>query len=439
MAKPASHSTLTSTGSSWGASFALICALILFATQLTQAQTFTVLHTFTGGQDGGAPFSGLALRGNNLYGATYGGGTGGTCYLGCGTVSKLTKQGSTWLFTPLYEFHNAPDGNFPAGVVIGPDGTLYGTTYGGGITGGNCILDVNGCGTVFQVRPPATFCATAFCPWNETVLYRFRGQNGDAGGPYNGDLIFDGAGNIYGTTESGGAYQWGAAYKLTPSQGGWTESVIYSFNASGPQGWGVPQTGLIMDQAGNLYGTTIWENQYAFGVTYQLTPSQSGYTGNVLHAFHNDVNGYLPQALIFDPAGNILGATAGAGPFNNGTVYKLLVSEGWSLDTIYSFGRNEGATENRLTMDAAGNLYGTAPTGGPYLSGAVFKLTPSGSGYIYTALHYFTGGSGGQYPYGSVTIDANGNLYGTTEAGGNLDDCLSEFGGGCGVVWEITP
>ena len=418
---------------------ACIVALLLLI-PAAPAQTFTVLHTFTGSPDGAHPFDGVVLdRGGNLYGVAYGGGVNGNgCYGGCGTVFKLAKKGSGWLYATLYEFQGPPDGNYPAGVVIGPDGTLYGATYGGGIVNqGSCVLDVNGCGTVFRVRPPATACSTALCPWNETLLYSFTGENGDAGGPYNGDLLFDGAGNIYGTTEWGGAYQSGAAYELTPTQGGWTESVIYSFNTSGSQGWGTPQTGLIMDQAGNLYGTTIWENNYALGVTYQLAPSESGWTGKVLYAFQNDINGYGPEALTFDPAGNILGATAGGGPYGTGTVYKLLASDGWSLDTIYSFGRNQGATLSRLTMDAAGNLYGTSQYGA-HSYGSVFKLTKYGNSYLYTDLYDFTGGSDGQYPYGPVVLDANGNLYGTTEAGGNLNDCLGEFGSGCGTVWEIT-
>jgi hypothetical protein len=421
-------------------------SVLMFATSISaapaaQAQTFTVLHTFTGAPDGANPFDGVILdRGGNLYGVAYAGGlTGNGCYDGCGTVFKLTKRGSSWVYATLHKFQGPPDGNYPAGAVIGPDGTLYGATYGGGIVNqGSCVLDVNGCGTVFRLRPPPNSCTTALCPWNETVLYSFTGENGDAGGPYNGDLIFDSAGNIYGTTEWGGAYQWGAAYELTPSHGGWTESVIYSFDASGAQGWGTPQSGLILDQAGNLYGTTIWENNYAIGVTYQLTPSGSGWTGKVLYAFQNNVNGCFPEALSFDPAGNILGATGGCGPYGNGTVYKLLASNGWSLDTIYSFGSGQGGTGNRLTMGAAGNLYGTgfACANG---NGCVFKLTKSGNNYVYTDLYNFTGRSDGQYPYGPVAIDSDGNLYGTTEAGGNLNDCLGEFGSGCGTVWEITP
>jgi len=419
-------------------------ALTTAWTQAAQAQTFTVLHTFTGGPDGGRPFDGVIVDpSGNLYGATYAGGySGGSCATvptGCGTIFKLTNRHPGWVFQPLYSFKGPPDGNYPAGVVIGPDGTLYGATYGGGIVNqGSCVLGVNGCGTVFRVRPPATFCATASCPWSETVLYSFTGENGDAGGPYNGDLIFDKTGSIFGTTEWGGANEWGAAYKLTPSQGGWTESVIYSFDASGPQGWGVPQTGLLMDQSGNLYGTTVWGNSYADGVLYQLTPSQSGYTGSVVHAFTCDANGCLPQALTWDPSGNILAATGGAGLYNGGTVFKLLAAHGWSLETMFQFTPQQ-ATGNRLTMDPQGNLYGTAPDGGAHGLGSVFKLTPADNGYIYTDLYDFKGGADGAYPYGPVALDADGNLYGTTNEAGNLNDCLGEFGSGCGTVWEITP
>jgi hypothetical protein len=422
-------------------SFAVL-ALALMIVSTSGAQTFTVLHTFTGSHgDGAHPFDGVVVdQHGNLYGAAYGGGISGNgCYGGCGTVFKLARQGSGRLYSTLYQFQGPPDGNYPAGVVIGPNGALYGATYGGGIVNqGSCVLQVNGCGTVFRIRPPATFCSAALCTWNESVLYSFTGLGGDAGGPYNGDLLFDSSGNIYGTTEQGGAYGAGAAYKLTPSQGGWSESVIYSFDAEGQQGWAVPQTGLIMDAAGNLYGTTVLDNNYADGVTYQLQPSQSGYIGNVLRAFHVDNVGYGPQGLIFDPSGNIIGATAGGGPYGNGIVYKLVVSDGWSLQNIYSFGRDQGNVLNRLTMDAAGNLYGTgqACSNG---NGCVFMLTPYNGTYVYTDLYDFKGGSDGQYPYGPVAIDASGNLYGTTESGGDQSRCIGEFTYGCGVVWEITP
>jgi hypothetical protein len=417
-------------------------SLIFLSLPTAQAQTFTVLHTFTGSPgDGAKPFDGVVIdRSGNLYGVAYGGGNNGNgCYGGCGTVFKASRHGSEWLYSTLYKFQGPPDGNYPAGVVIGPDGSLYGATYGGGIVNqGSCGLSVNGCGTVFQTQPPPTRCTNALCSWGESVLYSFTGLNGDAGGPYNGDLLFDSSGNLYGTTEWGGAYDWGAAYKLTHGQHGWNESVIYSFNVMGQTGWGTPQTGLLLDPAGNLYGTTVWENSYADGVTYQLQPTQSGYVGNVLYAFTNGASGYLPAALTFDPVGNILGATEGGGAYGNGTVYKMVASNGWNLETIYTFGAGEGGTGNRLTMDAAGNLYGTgfACGGG---NGCVFKLTPHNGTYIYTDLYDFTGGSDGQYPFGPVAIDANGNLYGTTESAGDLHSCLGEFGSGCGTLWEITP
>lgn len=170
----------------------LLFSVITFAAQSGQAQTFTVLHTFTGGDDGGTPYAGVTIGGSGtLYGTTYYGGMDGD-----GVVFELSCRASSWTLNPLHSFAGYPsDGSRPwAGVVIGPNGAIYGTTYGGG--------NAND-GTVFELRPPPTACLTALCPWNETVLHSFQGWS-DGAYPGYGNLIFDQAGNIYGTTSGGG-------------------------------------------------------------------------------------------------------------------------------------------------------------------------------------------------------------------------------------------
>ena len=427
--------------------------LALACASLAQAQTFTVLHTFTGENtgDGAQPMDGVVLdRAGNIYGVTYSGGLNGAggqvCFTiaddgGCGTVFKLARHGSGWLYSLLYKFQGPPDGNSPVGVVVGPDGSLFGATQGGGvINDGPCNQYLHGCGTVFQVRPPATFCSSALCPWNETLLHAFTAANDDGGNPGNGDLAFDSAHNIYGTTNVGGAAGLGSVYELARSQSGWTESTVYSFD-SPAQGMSSPVSGLLMDGAGNFYGTTD-PFTTPNGAIYQLVPAQSGWTANVLQSFVcvGGLNGCYPQALIFDSAGNLLDATGQAGHNGRGTVIKLLASDNWNIDLLYTFANNQGGVYSRLTMDAAGNLYGTAEfCGGGH--GCVFKLTPSGNGYVYSEVYDFseTGGGTGHNPMGPVVIDANGNLFGTTYSGGNLSRCLGEGDSGCGTVWEITP
>ncbi len=182
----------------------VLFALLVLMSPSAQAQTYKVLYNFTGQQDGGAPYAGLTMdRAGNFYGTTQGGGKGN------GTVFKLASKGPGWIFTPLYSFQGSPDGAQPlARVIFGPDGSLYGTTSGGGA----------GYGTVFKLQPSPIACKTALCPWSETVLYRFTGGN-DGGNPQNGDLLIDQSGTIYGTTLNGGAYGHGAVFSLTPSHG----------------------------------------------------------------------------------------------------------------------------------------------------------------------------------------------------------------------------
>src|SRR5271167_3707005 len=190
-------------------------ALTVLATAPAQAQTFTILHSFTGRGDGEFPVAGVTLIAGSLYGAASEGGR-----FGYGTVFQLNHHGSSWTLSPLYSFAGGTDGAFPsANVTAGPGGILYGTTYSGG----------NGYGTVFSLRLHATACLTTICPWIETVLYRFQGGSD---GAYPGDtdaLVFDQAGNAYGTTAGDTNGDDGTVFELSPSNGGWTETILHRF------------------------------------------------------------------------------------------------------------------------------------------------------------------------------------------------------------------
>jgi len=346
---------------------AIVVMLIAVAPQPAQAQTFSVLHTFTGGADGGNPDAGLTWdKAGNLYGTAHGYGSGGH-----GTVYRLTHGDSGWAFSPLYAWSGGVGGAAPlARVVFGPNGILYGTTT---------VYDY---GTVFNLRPPATAaCKTLLCPWTETVLHTFEILDGDY--PGYGDLLFDQAGNIYGTTTFGGSSRLGTVYELTPSG---TESVLYSFAGSDGE---TPENGLIFDNAGDLYGTTA------------------------------------------------NGGGSGCNGSGCGTVFELtpVGSCTWTLKTLHNFtaGGGECGPYGTLVMDGSGNLYGTTKCDGATGNGNVFELAYPN--WTYTSLYDFTNGSDGGNPTSNVIFDASGNLYGTASTGGNLS-CGS--GEGCGVVWKIT-
>ena len=397
----------------------VLAIIIILAASAANAQTFTILHTFTGQGDGGTPYAGLTIdQAGNFYGTTSAGGAG------YGTVFKLTHSGSNWIMSTLYSFRGGNDGGYPtARVVFGPDGVLYGTTSGDGNNAGR--------GTVFSLRPPVGPCLSIHCPWLEIVLYRFTGID-DGGTPGYGDLAFDAAGNIYGTTMNGGAncspyYNCGVVFKLTRSGGSWTESVLDSFRQS-DNGGDVPFGGVILDSAGNLYGTTVIGGMGNGGVVFQLTRSGSSWAETVLYSFEGLNDGFDPTGgLIMDHQGNLYGATTfGPGNGTGGTVYQLQPSGGsWTYSTLAALSGFQGPFD-ALTMDAAGNLYATSYGGGRSTYGNVFKLTFSGGSWIYTDLHDFNGGDGAG-PIGSVVVDAHGNVYGTT----------SEFG--YGEIWKITP
>ena len=444
------HNCLLISAAGWSAANAALAMAILFVISslgqpLVEAQTFHVIHSFAAGADGATPLAGVTLDAEgNLYGtAEYGGLTSPMCYSGgCGTVYQMKRSGADWILTPLYSFHGNDGANPAARVMFGVNGTLYGTTQIGGH--GNCAFFGSGCGLVFDLKPSATVCKTALCPWTASVLYEFTGLS-DGGEPGTGDLNFDQSGDVYGTTVNGGYTGdscpasnrgCGVDFELTRSGGSWSETVLHKFFGAGDGEY--PEAGVIFDNAGNLYGTAAHGNTIQWdGTAYELTPSGSGWLETTLYAFpvEGPDGNIVFGGLIFDRQGNLYGSTQVGGSQNGGTVFELSSSNGnWTPTVLWNLSGNGGSLAS-LTMDALGNLYGTTYADGFSGKGNVFKLSPSGSGWTYTSLHDFSGGSDGAYPIGSVSLDARGNLYGTTSSGGTGSAC----NGGCGVVWEITP
>ena len=231
---------------------ATMFTLTLILSQFALAQTFTVIHNFNIGWEGVYPYAGLTMdSAGNLYGTTsYSGRYDSGSY---GDVYKLAFSGTRWNHTSLYTFRGGDDGGWPtARIVFGPDGNLYGTT-------------TMGAGGVFKLTPPTHIPANALGEWTKSVLHWFAGGS-DGSEPGLGDLIFDQAGNIYGTTTAGGAYGYGTVFKLTPSGGSWTETVLYSF--TGGSDGSAPESGLIFDNVGNLYGTTFVGGTFGYGTVF---------------------------------------------------------------------------------------------------------------------------------------------------------------------------
>ena len=318
----------------------------------------------------------------------------------------------------LHSF-NGTDGAWPqTSLIFDAAGNLYGTTHHGGVSGQ---------GTVFELTP------TGGGGWTEKVLYNF-GKGTDGAAPEAG-LIFDAAGNLYGTTTFGVSHdRYGTVFELSPTAGGnWTEKVLHSFG-SGADGT-YPMAGLVFDTSGNLYGTCSQGGAYGgWGIVFQLTPQAGGGWGEqVLHNFSDYSDGSTPYAgLIIDVSGNLYGTTSSGGDYYEGTVFELshTAGGGWTHQVLHSFNYTDGGTPQAgLTFDAAGNLYGTAG-GGYYGYGTVFELTPTaGGGWTEQVLHSFNG-TDGAGPQAGLIFDADGNLYGTTAGGGTYND---------GTVFELTP
>jgi uncharacterized repeat protein (TIGR03803 family) len=323
------------------------------------------------------------------------------------------------------------DGAYPNGLIFDAAGNLYGTTLGGG--------GANGYGTAFKLAPGLNG------RWTETVLHIFNSQNG---GLPNGSLILDMAGDLYGTTQTGGTYGYGTVFKLAPGVNGkWTETVLHSFDGKdGNQ----PASALIFDSLGNLYGTTEAGGNrsyffgYGGGTVFKLAPGTDGkWTYSLLFSFSLNDGEQPASSLVLDTAGNLYGTTVRGGDLSSflcldygcGTVFRLVPGENgsWTEEVLHKFNGVDGfAPYAAVIFDAAGNLYGTTWDGGN-----VFELTPGTNGeWTETVLHTFNG-SDGLSPQAGLVFDASGNLYGATDYGGKVNSCYSQYGDGCGVVFEI--
>ena len=435
-------------GLSVGLRASAIFAVTLWVTSSWAATNWNanVLHDFGSGADGQSPASGLISdAAGNLYGTT----TYGGDYQG-GTVFELTPTANGgWTETVLHSFGNGTDGYYlNAGVILDAAGNLYGTTVYGG---------PKGLGTVFELTP------TAGGGWTETVLHSFGSTFEGAAFPYSG-LVLDAAGNLYGTTFTGGAHYCavlhagcGTVFELTPTAGGvWKETVLHSFG-SGTDGYYLQGAGVILDAAGNLYGTTVFgggndcqdAQDYGCGIVFELSPNGvGGWTETVLHDFENNgTDGSGPgTALTMDAAGNLYGTTSAGGTSNYGTVFELTPAGNgsWLETVLHSFGSPPDGVDpsSPLIFDAAGNLYGTTLVGGiPGVEwGTAFELSPDGRGtWTETLLYSFCAENDctdGSLPVGSLVLDAAGSLYGTTLSGG-ANQC--EDYPQCGIVFKLSP
>ena len=280
-----------------------------------------------------------------------------------------------------------------------------------------------------------------FAASKERILHQF-GESGDGSLP-SSSLIFDSSGNLYGTTDTGGALNGGTVFQLVPrSGGGWTENILYSFNTQNGDGWD-PVSGVVMDGSGNLYGTTLYGGSHCSaggcGAVFELTPGSDGaWTEKIIYNFctlSRCKDGNYPYAgVIMDASGNLYGATNHGGDHNAGVVFELTLSNGeWHEKVLHSFtGKDGGQPRGNLVFDASGNLYGTTYVGGATGIGTVFQLTPANSTWTEKVLHSFANGGGnGANPWGGLAFDSSGNLYGTTTGGG-----CTEYG--CGIVFEMV-
>jgi uncharacterized repeat protein (TIGR03803 family) len=394
----------------------VIAAALILGTVAAQAVNQQVIYNLPGGSSGGAnAHSNLVVTSSGLiYGTAASGG-----FKNNGTVFELRpKAGGGWNVRTIHFFKGGSDGYNPVGnIVFDASGNLYGATSS------------DGGGTVYQLAPNGNGS------WTLRTIYSFQSYP-NANTPYAG-LTIDASGNLYGTTNSGGANGVGAIYKLSPNgDGTWSESVLYSFGSFSGDGqytWAEP----VFDAAGNIYGTTVLGGAYGSGTVYRLSPNSDGtWTETILYSFTGQADQGVPKdAVWLDSSGNIFGTASADGTSGAGTVFELSSNSNgsWTEKTLHTFGAvGDGYRPfSNLTPDAAGNLYGTTYVGGAYGAGCVYRLHPGADGrWSENVVYSFTGLSDGNAPATGVTLGGKGVFYGGTELGGSA---------AMGVIYALKP
>lgn len=352
----------------------------------------------------------------NLYGTTFSGGTYNNGSYGSGIVFELSPRKDGTWSETV--LHDFGSATDGSGPTAGLVFDAASNLYGTMQYGGGSPFCQGGCGIVFQLRPPAVQGGA----WTESIIYRFRevyrGDNPQAG------LVVDSAGNLYGTTFLGGAGG-GTVFELSPKKGLWTERVLNTFVANSSTG-SFPKAALIFDASGNLFGTTSQGGTSNSGTVFELSPQKSGaWQFKVLHNFNFSTGDGIDPigSLIMDSGGNLYGATGEGGDHQLGAVFELVPSAGgsWTERILYSFGADatDGTfPEGGLLLDPAGNVFGETEQGGSYGGGTLFELAPGNGGWTEHLLHNFGNGTDGKFPWGGLLFSPAGNIYGVCAEGG---------------------
>jgi uncharacterized repeat protein (TIGR03803 family) len=405
---------------------------------------------FTGGNGFQPNGTLVADAAGNLYGTTYEGGNLECSGSGCGLVFELIpEEGGAWSAKILHVFtHNGVDGSYPnAPLVFDKSGNLYGTTTVGGSATSCSYAGLElGCGTVFELSPASSGS------WNETILHSFN-NNGQDGYFPNSGVILNSNGKLYGETSDGGSSgDYGTVFEMSSGHSGWTETLLHTFDTGTGDG-GDPLGGLVFDNSGNLYGTTVWGGEFSsYGTVFELTPSSGvGWTETILHSFNQDGrDGYEPEhGVILGSAGDLYGTTlnggTGGGGIGLGTIFELSpgADETWTETILYDFGQS--ATDGYypgagLVQDSKGTFYGTTTFGGECGQqgncGTVYQLQPKNGAWMENVVFTFPFDSD---VHSTLIRGLDGFWYGAGTLGGGSKHCEVLGHYGCGFAFEIKP